>query len=185
MTTFEITTLIFSGIVTLSTGVYVYLTRKLVNETRKMREFQITPDISIYLDRSETDVNYIYLVIENNGLGIAENVCFEILKDYQYYKDDHFKLENKGIIKRGIEKFYSKQKFRFFFANITENHELKMKSILQLKITYNDINYKEYVKNINLILDEYSGLTYMVPPDSYVGRIAYELKEIKRILTKN
>ena len=55
MTTTETLQLLYLGIVSLSTVVYSVLTWKLVSETRRMREFQITPDVNIFFERAEAE----------------------------------------------------------------------------------------------------------------------------------
>ena len=55
MTTTETLQLLYLGIVSLSTVVYSVLTWKLVSETRRMREFQITPDVNIFFERAESE----------------------------------------------------------------------------------------------------------------------------------
>ena len=74
MTTSETLQLLFSAVVALSTVVYSILTWKLVSETRRMREFQITPDINIYFEGSEADASFFHIVFKNSGLGYAKNV---------------------------------------------------------------------------------------------------------------
>lgn len=174
--------ILFSGIVALSTVVYAILTWRLVKETKKTREFQITPDIQVYFERGEANWKDIYIIIENLGFGTAKMVQFEILRDYEHYEDKIFHLSEKGIIKNGMKMFYPKQKFRFMFTNLGENYELKIKSRLILKVDYLDINDKLFTTKFNLSLQELSGMSTVVPPDNYIGRISYYLEKINKTL---
>jgi hypothetical protein len=74
MSTYETVTLIFTGMVTLSTAVYAWLTRKLVAETILLRKAQTQPHIGVYLRPSDVWVNIFDLIIENDGQGPAYNI---------------------------------------------------------------------------------------------------------------
>jgi hypothetical protein len=84
MTTNECLTLVFSGVVTVSTIAYVILTARLVKETRIMRKNQVEPHILAYIDIAETKADIVYLKTKNIGLGVAKNVRFKIIKDIDY-----------------------------------------------------------------------------------------------------
>jgi len=136
MTSTDILQIIFSGVVTISTVVYSILTWKLVSETKRMREFQITPDINIFFQRSEADPSFIYIVFKNSGLGYARNVTFEIIKDFKFYDNENFQLKNKGFINNGVQNFYSNQSFKFYFTDLRQNHEQKVLDNLLIKIVF-------------------------------------------------
>jgi len=174
--------IIFSGIVAISTVVYAVLTWKLVSETRETRKLQITPDIHAYFEKSEVDASFVYLIIENIGYGIAKNVKFQITKDFQYYDFEIQKLADKGAFKSGVKNFYSKQRFRYLFTDLSKKYDEKIKDNVKFLITYEDIYKKVFTKDLNLSLDEITGMGIITPPDSYLGRVAYELKEIRNIL---
>ena len=178
----DILQIVFAGIVAISTVVYAILTSKLVSETKKIRQQQITPDINLYFEKSEANVGFAFFVIENIGLGIAQNIKLEILKDFKSYDLDKLKLENLGIFNSGLRNFYPKQRFRYYFTDLRKNHEEKISDYLEIKLTYTDILKTVYMKEFHLTLDEITGMLSLSPPDSYIGRIPYELKEIRALL---
>jgi hypothetical protein len=182
MTINEILQIIFSAVVALSTVAYSILTWRLVAETRRMREFQITPDINIFFERSEADPSFTFIVFKNSGLGYAKNVKIKIIKDFEHYDNINQELKSKGIIKNGIESFYSNQSYKFYFTDVSQNHHQKMSDNLLLKTTYYDLNNKMFTKEINLSLFELTGMSVLTPPDSYLGMISYELSEIKKLI---
>jgi hypothetical protein len=49
----DVLLLVFSGVVALSTVVYAVLTWKLVAETRKMREAQTEPKVSVFVEMND------------------------------------------------------------------------------------------------------------------------------------
>lgn len=182
MTTPEILQIIFSAVVAISTVFYCILTGRLVSETRKMREFQNTPDINIFFEASETDPSFKYIVFKNSGLGYARDVKFEIIKDFAYYDNETQELKSKGIIKNGLNSFYSNQYYKFYFTDVSQKNVDKMSDNLIIKATYYNLNNKKTEKEINLSLAELSGMSVLTPPDSYVAMISYELGEIKKVI---
>ncbi|NLE06129.1 MAG: hypothetical protein GX638_15185 [Crenarchaeota archaeon] len=174
--------IIFSGIVALSTVVYAVLTWRLVSETRKTREIQVTPDIHVFFEKSEADVHFVYIVLENFGYGIAYNTTFEIIKDFSVYDFEFERLENKGTFINGVKNFYPRQRFRYMFTDLRNKHDEKISENLELKIKYSDINNKKYERKINLSLNELTGIGMVSPPDTFMGRISFELTELKKIL---
>ena len=175
----DVLQIVFSGVVAISTVVYAILTWKLVSETRKSREFQVTPNVNIYLERGEVNQSYIYLIFTNSGSGVAKNVQFEILKDFDSYDFDDLKIEKKGIIKNGINNFYPNQTQKFFLLNLSEDFDNKIKLSMIIRTKYMDINERTYSKDFSLSLSEFPGIFKLSPPDSYFGQIADELSEIK------
>ena len=81
--------LIFAGIVAASTLVYAVLTWRLVGETRRMREVQTEPQISVRAELSERgDHGGIDLVIRNEGQGAAYKINFKFEGDPTYFFKD-------------------------------------------------------------------------------------------------
>ncbi|MBI5778974.1 MAG: hypothetical protein HZA49_05915 [Planctomycetes bacterium] len=78
--------LLFSFLVSLATIVYAILTWRLVSETRKIREIQIDPKISINIQPKEEAKSFIEMVIKNIGLGPAYNISFELSNDFEHEK---------------------------------------------------------------------------------------------------
>ena len=174
--------IIFSGVVALATVVYALLTWKLVSETKRLRELQTTPDIHVYFEIAETDISYVYLIIKNIGYGVAQNIRFKLIKDFQHYDSTKQELNTKGAIKNGIDNFYPNQKISYLFTDLSKNYNDKINDYIDLVINYEDINEKKYEKKIKLTLDEFSGTGKLSIPNSYIGRIAYELNEIKTLI---
>jgi len=103
---------IFSALVAIATIVYAILTWKLVSETRKMREAQTEPKVSVTIQPREEWINFIDMVIQNIGLGPAYNIKFEINSDFEYMKGKF--LSELGFMKNGLKYLALNQKLQFF-----------------------------------------------------------------------
>lgn len=68
---------LFAGIVAISTIIYAILTGSLVRETKKMRKVQTEPKIAVYLEQNNAIQNSLDMVIKNIGMGSAHNIKFE------------------------------------------------------------------------------------------------------------
>ena len=78
---------LFAMVAAVSMAFYVILICSLVKETKKLREAQTEPKISIILQISRVGIHCIDLVIKNIGLGPAYNVKFEVLEEFDVRGD--------------------------------------------------------------------------------------------------
>ena len=179
----EILQIVFSGVVTISTVVYSLLTWRLVSETKKLREFQITPDINIFFERAEADASFVFIVFKNFGQGHANNVRFKIIKDFDSYDFEHLQLKDLRLIKDGIEIFYSNQMHKYYLTDLSNNSEQKRKANFIIEVSYSSFNKKVVKKIFNLTFADIIGKSVFTPPETYVGRISYELNQIRKILS--
>lgn len=172
----------FSGIVAVSTVFYVILTSKLVSETRKNRELQTTPVLSVYIEVGEADIAYKYIVFENIGYGVAKNVNFFVIQDSTYHDNMYDRLEEKGIFQNGLSYFYPKQKFKYFLSHTPSIPDEHKNGSIEIEIKYENIFGTEKSERFCIKLNEYYGKTQQSPPNSYLGRISFALKEINETL---
>jgi hypothetical protein len=63
--------LVFALVVAAATGFYALLTRRLVEETRLMREAQTLPSVAVRVEPHEEFLHAAMLVVENVGAGPA------------------------------------------------------------------------------------------------------------------
>lgn len=117
---------IFSTVVATATVVYAVLTWKLVSETRKMRQAQTEPKVSVTIQPREEWISLIDMVIQNIGLGLAYNIKFEATPDFEYAKSKF--LSNLGFMKNGLKYFAPNQRLQFFLTSMIENFEKNKKS---------------------------------------------------------
>lgn len=104
--------LVFSGVVAISTLIYAYLTWKLVGETRRMREVQTEPKISVFIELNQHFDSHIDLVIRNDGHGPAYDIQFTFHGDPTYFGEDR-PVDQLPVIRNGLTYLAPNQTFRF------------------------------------------------------------------------
>ncbi|NDV96991.1 hypothetical protein D0T84_19065 [Dysgonomonas sp. 521] len=175
-------TLLFSGIVMLSTVVYAILTWKLVTETKQMRVSQYEPYIMFYLSKGETITEYLFLNIINVGQGVARDVKFEILKD-PMFKDS--KITDNSFFEQGVKYFPPNKNYRHFLGSWQglKKDEILSRS-LAIKVSYKDIFRKGREETFSLSFSDTEIDGKFTPPETYIGMISYELKKIDTSIQK-
>jgi len=167
---------IFSAAVAISTIVYAILTWKLVSETRKMKEAQTEPKVSITIQPREEWINFIDMVIQNIGLGPAYNIKFEINPDFEYMKGKF--LSELGFKKNGLKYLAPNQKLQFFLTIMSENFEEKTKKPFEIRISYQNSIGKTYKDVYMIDFSQLIGLSQLGEPPLY--KIAKNVEEIKK-----
>jgi len=176
-------TLIFSAVVAISTLFYVYLTGKLVKETRIMRKFQVEPHIIAYLDVAETDSDIVFIKIKNIGLGVALNVKFSINKDINYPKSRS--LDNLWYFMEGINYFPPQHEDSLFLFSFHNDKDAKIKDYVSFEVKYTSILGESKNHLYTLKFNEISNTGTFTPPVSFLGNIIYQLERIEKSIEKN
>lgn len=178
-----IITLVFFGTVSIATIVYAVLTWRLVSETRQMRKAQTEPKVSVIVQPKESRIYFLDIVIQNIGLGPAYEIKFELEKDFECFNGKY--LGSTGVFKQGISYMAPSQKTQFFFTNMIQNHDEKIKSVFEVKVSYKDTTGSAYSDIYTIDLSHFEGMTQLGEPPLY--KIAQSLenmqKDIGRIST--
>ena len=115
----EILISVFTGVVAISTVAYALLTWRLVSETRRLREVQTEPRVSMRLELA-THVGHggIELVIRNEGQGPAQNIRFNFQGDPTYFIDhgQDQPVDQITAIKNGLPYLGPGQDFRILMG---------------------------------------------------------------------
>ncbi|MGB4263292.1 MAG: hypothetical protein WBJ29_07140 [Fervidobacterium sp.] len=175
----DIISLVFSGVVAISTVVYAVLTYQLTSETRKMREAQTEPKISISIQHREEYIKLLDMIVENIGQGPAYGVKFEVDPDFEIVKG--YFLSQLGFVKNGVAYFAPKQKIEFFLTNIAEGFNDKVNIEIKIKVTYSSKAGKRYEDEYIISFKELAGLISLESPKS---KIAYALERSERDFDK-
>lgn len=149
-----------------------------IRESYLMRKFQNMPEISMYLKFAEAKPAMLYLMIENIGTGVARNVKFEILKNYEHYKYPQDDLAQKGIIKSGLENFYPKQVFKYFVNFTGENWEEKRNEQITIQVSYGSSFFNQTHKTFSMSLEQYAGGSQA--GDTYPALTALSIEKIQK-----
>jgi len=157
-----ILTVIFSAIVALSTATYALLTWRLVSETKKMREVQTEPKISISIETRKEWISLIDLNIQNIGLGPAFDIKFKINNDFEYEKGES--LLNLGFVKNGIPYLAPEQRINFFFTSMASNFNEKVNNSFEIEVTYKNNIGKLYNDKFLIDFSHLVGLSQISDP---------------------
>lgn len=180
-------TIIFSALVTFATIVYAILTWQLVSETRKMREIQTEPKISIIVQPREESLSLIDMIIENIGSGPAYNINFEITPDIELSAGKF--LNKSGFIKNGLRYLSPRQKIQFYFTTLFENYEKKIKSFFEIKVMYQNNMGKKYEDIFIIDFSQFADLNTFGEPSLYnlsknIEKIQNDIHNISSGLSK-
>lgn len=177
-------TVIFTGIVTLSTVIYALLTYSLVQETRRMRRAQTEPKVAVYFESRPEWVNSLDIVVKNIGLGPAYNVRFDLSpasdtgvseKVIKELKEKNFLCKGLGYISPNIE-------IRSYFTNMVADFDEKVKTMIDVKVTYADAANITYSELYRLDFSELKGLRRLGEPPLY--KMANSIKKIEEDINK-
>jgi hypothetical protein len=173
-------TLLFSGVVAVSTFFYAILTWKLVSETRKTREAQTEPKIEVRIWPREEYINFFDLIIENIGSGPAYDIHFKLEGDFEYMKGKY--ISELAPLKNGIKYLGPRQKIQWFLTNMVEDSEIKLNTSFTVNMIYKNAVGRKYEERFPIDFSHFRGLLSITPPlikiaDS-VGKIEREIRSI-------
>lgn len=132
--------LLFSFVVAGATVFYAKLTHELVAETRRLREAQSAPHVSVRIEGTPTAFGFTDIVVENVGLGPAYDVSFEVECDLDL--DRGRKLSGIGFIKNGVKYLAPKQRLASFLISLFEVQDTKMEGPDRLQFALT-VNYRD------------------------------------------
>lgn len=168
--------IVFSGIVALSTVVYAILTWRLTSETRAMRKAQTDPHVSLTVQRLENHVGSMEIVVENLGPGPAKNVTFRPSEDLVLDSRTNSTLSQMGLFRHGVTYMSPGQRFRFFLVSTTDHPELLANEPVRIEIAYETVVGEKKVGEYFIDFRILEGMWALPEPDS--RKIADSLTKI-------
>jgi hypothetical protein len=180
-------TLIFSGLVMLSTVVYAILTAKLVKETITLRRIQTDPKITMVIVHDVYHPFIVSIILENVGNGTALNIKFNILSEPKL--NIRRNISSYGFIQNGIKSLSGHTKFKtLFMSTIEEGHQIAREPIL-LEITYEDLCKRKYYEKLMLDISYLHDIKITQTEPIYeikksVNEISKTMKEISMRIKK-
>lgn len=173
---------VFTGVVALSTAVYAILTFQLVSETRRMREAQTEPRVSVRVEMHQAgDFSY-ELVIRNEGQGVARNVRFDFHGDPTYFHREFqhmFPTVDKWpVIKDGMEYLEPGETLRFPIGTVSvEGFRSATQAPWTLAVKCESLHGKQYEASFTLDFSRFRGMVF---EPNRLREIAGHLEAISR-----
>lgn len=165
------------------TAIYVIITYLQLRESRKVRLQKETPNIVPYLKSSE-DHTALILYVKNFGEGVAKNVKVRFLQDYNRFGKSDYTLSKTGIAENGMSYFVPDYSLTFHIGYLENIYNENIDEKIKVEIYYESLDNRKFKKLFELPFNQMSGQTYFSPPETYIGQIAYYLKEINSVLKK-
>lgn len=175
-----IITLVISALSLVVLIVYTILTKRLVDETAKMRELQTDPSVSIYLAPDEIYYSLKNLVIMNNGLGAACNIKFSFNPDFVYHSEK--KISEIPLFNKGIPYLGPNQKIVFRLVWRPAKNDTPSIPPFNVEVKY--YNSSEKVKYESFIIDTAAEFDLIHPSENTLVKINKSLEKIAKELEK-
>lgn len=174
------TQIVISLALLVATCLYTIVTTMMWWESRKTRLQKVAPEIIAYLKTSE-DHDVIMLVIENIGEGCAYNLKVDLDEEYHTFAKEDRKLSLMAIFNDGVSIYPPQYRLQYYLGTCDQIKDLQEK--IGLSLRYCDLNKKKYKRHCSLKINQIASF-YSNPPETYMGKIAYYLKEINKKLGK-
>ena len=183
-----------SWVAALATVCIAILTIILAKETWELRELQtrqieqirkasIKPSIDVSLKSSPAGLNFIDIHINNNGVGVARNIEFQIKNSNPNAADVYGYVEGKmgnlAMLSKGLSSLAagdSRISFLFNAIKIAREYENKFDYKAEVEATYEDIEGTEYKSHSSLAFGEFEGRSL---PDEALHKISQTLEKIE------
>jgi hypothetical protein len=171
---------IFSGVVTVATVIYAWLTWKLVDETRKMRWAQTEPRVQVTYRVREEWVNFLDISVKNIGLGPAYEIRLHIREHNEVsgalvLKDALLKL---ACFKSGLTYLGPGQEYFSFWTSLAEGDATKVDSRLVIECAYKTATGAPHMNEYVIDLSEMKGSSRLGEPPMH--KMAKHLEKIEQ-----
>jgi len=174
----DIFLLLFSAVVAISTVIYAGLTWSLVRETRRMREVQTEPKISVFIEFNERTGYGMDMVIRNDGQGSANNIKFKFQGDPTYFDKDR-PIDQLPIIKKGLTYQAPNQTFRIFLGFLLgDAYDSAIQNPWSIDVVYESHSKQSYQDSYTIDFSLFSGL--MLEGASPIYKIEKHLDALQR-----
>ena len=181
----EILIMAFTFVVAVSTAVYAYLTWRLVSETRRMREVQTDPRVSIRVEADHTGRPGYELVIQNYGQGVAKNVCFKFEGDPSYFRNSWVgrsppKIDELPVIRDGLDYLEPNQVYRFPLGTVSpEEYERAVENPWTFRTQYESLYGKRKTDTYIVDFSQFRGMLF---ESNHLKEIAKHMEAVRQDL---
>ena len=176
----EVVQISLSAVITGATIVYTIITLMMWFESRATRKQKLTPQVIPYLKTSEGG-DFLCLKIKNVGEGCAMNVKVKVIADSAICGNENQLLSGLPLFNEGINVFPSGYELNFYVDTWKNLQKRNVENeSLELEIIARDVKNHLYGPNRYTLKFCQIMSHYSTPPDSYIGQVAYYLKEIHK-----
>ena len=157
--------LFLSGALVITTIVLAWATRTLAKETKRLREFQETPRLSIQVEKHAGSSRTFNLVIRNEGQGVAKNVRFGEFEGQPIpYKEGVrnaigcANMLDLTLFKRGLRQWESGQAFTFLLGPAHDkNFQIAANSPWTFHVEYESLSGMKFSEALEIDLSLVEG----------------------------
>lgn len=172
---------VFTFFVTLSTIVYAWLTRKLVQETILLREAATEPSLSVHITLGERIAPSVQeLVIANHGRGTATAITWEVSPPLECLQQHGVKLGNLQLL-NGLPQLAPSQQIRAFFGTSIDLLREPICPDITITARYQSIRGTRYASHFILSPAQFQG--YITVGAFHDVQIARSIEKIEKALT--
>ena len=181
----EILIIVFTGVVAGATAAYALLTWRLVSETRKLREVQTDPRVSVRVEQDHTGHPGYELVVANNGQGVAKNVSFEFEGDPSYFRNIWVNrappaINELPIIKNGLDYLEPNQVYRFPLGTVSsDEYERAIETPWTFRTQYESLYGKHRTDTYIVDFSQFRGTLF---ESNSLKEIANHMKAVRQDL---
>lgn len=174
---------IFSAVVTGATVVYAWLTARLVEETRQMRQAQTEPRIQVTYRVRDEWINLLDISVRNIGLGPAYDVRFKVHTETT--DTDGSSELVKGLLKlacfkNGLSYLGPSQEYFSYWTNIADGESSKVDCRIIISCSYRSVTNAQYKHDCIVDLSELKGSSRIGEPPLH--KIAKHIEKIEKDL---
>ena len=171
--------LFLSGALVIATVLYTWINWKILQESIAARRQKNSPNIVPYLKSSDNH-EALFLYIKNMGEGCAKDVKIKVFKDYNRFCGKELLLSQLNIFNEGVNIFPSGYELHYGLNWWKDIENKGLDDYIELEVKFKDLNdhlYGPYRYNLKFSQIE---STYLTPPETHIGQIAYYLKQISK-----
>lgn len=151
-----------SLVLTVITGYYVYLARRLLKENQEIRLAATRPELAIYIRPDEGEMSFVILCIENVGPGPAYDVTFTTNVDFK--NGQRSPLRGVGPFRQGLTYFPPHHKIEHFLTSVIGKLDDLKKQPLEIVANYRDTVGGEYTRSFLIDFGELENLSRIGTP---------------------
>lgn len=138
----------------------VFFAGFLYKETKKIREVETEPEISIYLEQNSVVSGVYDIVVKNIGKGAAYKLIIEFDHNAELIRKQQFRKLNELGFFQGIEYFAPNQEYRTWFGGQELFPEVPLEP-LTIQAHYTNKNNRQYSNFFKIDPRNYWGTTHV------------------------